>query len=98
MAAWSPGSAAERRARLASRHHLAASARAGTAAEAAQSLIALHGTDPASVYLAVWARTGAVDSAAISSVQAAWIVGARPAGTTNMVRRMPSIRTSACCS
>ena len=65
MAASSPGSAAERRARLASRHHLAASARAGTAAEAAQSLIALHGTDPASVYLAAWARTGAVDSAAI---------------------------------
>jgi hypothetical protein len=65
MAAWSPGSTAERRARLAARHHLAASARAGTAAEVAESLIALHGTDPASVYLAAWARTRAADSAAI---------------------------------
>ena len=30
---------------------------------------------------------------AIWSVQAAWITGTRPAGTTNTVRRMPSIRT-----
>jgi hypothetical protein len=65
VVAWSLGSAAERRARLAVRHRLAAPSRAGTAAEVAQSLIALHGTDPASVYLAVWARTGAVDCAAI---------------------------------
>ena len=57
---WSrPGSAAERRARLAARHHLAATARAGTAAQAADGMIALHGTDPASVYLAIWARSGA---------------------------------------
>jgi Winged helix DNA-binding domain len=62
--AWSPGGA-ERRARLAARHHLAPSARAGTAAEVAESLIALHGTDPASVYLAAWARTRAAGSAAI---------------------------------
>jgi hypothetical protein len=32
---------------------------------------------------------------AIWSVQAAWITGIRLAGTTNTVRRMPSIRTSA---
>ena len=32
---------------------------------------------------------------AIWSVQAAWITGIRPTGTTNTVRRMPSIRTSA---
>jgi hypothetical protein len=57
--------AAERRARLAVRHHLAPSSRAGTAAEVATSLVALHGTDPASVYLSVWARTRSVDSAAI---------------------------------
>ena len=31
----------------------------------AESLLALHGTDPASVYLAAWARTTAVDGAAI---------------------------------
>jgi hypothetical protein len=61
----SPGSAAQRRARLATRHRLAAPARAATAAEVADSLIALHGTDPASVYLAIWARSHAVDGAAI---------------------------------
>jgi Winged helix DNA-binding domain len=64
---WSLGSAAERRARVAARHRLAGWARAGSAAEVAQSLIALHGTDPASVYLATWARTDAVGPAAIES-------------------------------
>ena len=53
VVASSLGSAAERRARLAARHRLAAPARAGSAAKVAESLIALHGTDPASVYLAV---------------------------------------------
>jgi hypothetical protein len=47
----------DRRARLARRHLLAAPARAETAAEVAAALIALHGTDPASVYLAAWARS-----------------------------------------
>jgi hypothetical protein len=51
------GSVTERRARLARRHLLAAPARAETAAEVAEALIALHGTDPASVYLATWARS-----------------------------------------
>jgi DNA glycosylase AlkZ-like len=54
---WSLGSVAERRARLARRHLLAAPARAHTAAEVAAAMIALHGTDPASVYLAAWARS-----------------------------------------
>jgi hypothetical protein len=53
--------APERRARLGTRHRLAPWARAGSAAEVAESLVALHGTDPASVFLAVWARTGSVD-------------------------------------
>jgi hypothetical protein len=57
MTGWSVGSAAERRARLARRHLLAAPARAETAGEVAEALIALHGTDPASVYLAAWARS-----------------------------------------
>ena len=57
-------SVAERRTRLAVRHHLAPGERARTAAAAVADIIALHGTDPASVYLAVWARTQQVDKAA----------------------------------
>jgi hypothetical protein len=49
-------SAAERRARLALRQRLAVGSRAGTPEEVAASLVALHGTDPATVYLAVGAR------------------------------------------
>ena len=51
-----PVSVAERRARLAVRHHLAERAR--TVTDAVADIIALHGTDPASVYLSAWARTG----------------------------------------
>ena len=58
-------SVAERRARLAVRHHLAPGERAGAVAAAVDGVIALHGTDPASVYLSAWARTDAVDKAAI---------------------------------
>ncbi|MEU3844218.1 winged helix DNA-binding domain-containing protein [Streptomyces sp. NPDC028635] len=47
---------AERRARLAVRHRLAPRARAATPEEVADALVALHGTDPATVYLAVGAR------------------------------------------
>ena len=46
----------ERRARLARRHRLAADHRAGDVVEAATSLVCLHGTDPATVYLSAWAR------------------------------------------
>ncbi|MGY6025243.1 winged helix DNA-binding domain-containing protein [Streptomyces spinosirectus] len=48
--------AAERRARLAVRHRLTGAARAGSPEEVARTLVALHGTDPATVYLAVGAR------------------------------------------
>ncbi|MGW4818165.1 winged helix DNA-binding domain-containing protein [Streptomyces sp. NPDC004227] len=47
---------AERRARLVLRHRLAAGTRAGTPEEVARALVALHGTDPATVYLGVGAR------------------------------------------
>jgi len=60
-----PVSAAERRRRLAVRHHLAPGAHAETVAAAAADIIGLHGTDPASVYLGAWARTRQVDKAAI---------------------------------
>jgi DNA glycosylase AlkZ-like len=56
---------AERRARMAVRHHLAPGERAGTVAAAVAGVVALHGTDPASVYLAAWARTNKVDKSAI---------------------------------
>lgn len=49
---------AERRARLAARHCLAPGHRAAGVAEAARSLVCLHGTDPATVYLSAWARVG----------------------------------------
>jgi hypothetical protein len=48
--------AAERRARLALRHRLAVGERATSPEEVAASLVALHGTDPATVYQAVAAR------------------------------------------
>ncbi|MEU9341274.1 winged helix DNA-binding domain-containing protein [Streptomyces sp. NPDC048278] len=47
---------AERRARLAVRHRLADPARATAPEEVAEALVALHGSDPATVYLAVGAR------------------------------------------
>jgi hypothetical protein len=58
-------SVAERRARLAVRHHLAPGERAGTVAAAVGAIIALHGTDPASVYLSARARTAAAGKTAI---------------------------------
>lgn len=48
--------ATERRGRLALRHRLAAATRAEGPEEVAGSLVALHGTDPATVHLAVGAR------------------------------------------
>ncbi|MGH8894303.1 MAG: winged helix DNA-binding domain-containing protein [Actinomycetes bacterium] len=47
---------AERRARLARRHRLAPGDRARDVVEAARSMVCLHGTDPATVYLSAWAR------------------------------------------
>jgi hypothetical protein len=58
-------STGERRAWLGRRHRLAVSARAGAVVDVADGLIGLHGTDPASVYLAVWARTDGIASSAI---------------------------------
>ncbi|MFD9479030.1 winged helix DNA-binding domain-containing protein [Streptomyces nojiriensis] len=47
----------QRRARLATAHLLTPKARARTPEEVAQALLALHATDPATVYLSVAART-----------------------------------------
>jgi Winged helix DNA-binding domain len=46
----------ERRARLARRHRLAPGPTADGVEEAARSMVCLHGTDPATVYLSAWAR------------------------------------------
>ncbi|MET9624339.1 winged helix DNA-binding domain-containing protein [Streptomyces sp. NPDC006464] len=54
----------ERRARLGVRHRLAASARAADAEEVTDALVALHATDPASVFLSVGARLREVEGAA----------------------------------
>ncbi len=58
----------ERRARLGARHHLAGGTAAASAIEASNDIVGFHGTDPASVYLAAWARvrefrTGTLESA-----------------------------------
>jgi hypothetical protein len=47
---------ADRRARLARRHRLAPGFRAADVVEAARSMVCLHATDPATVYLSAWAR------------------------------------------
>ena len=46
----------QRRARLGVRHHLAPTARAPDVVTATRGMLALHGTDPATVYLSAWAR------------------------------------------
>jgi hypothetical protein len=51
-------SAAQRRGRLLARHRLGPGAAAGSVAEAVESMIALHATDPVTVYLSARARTG----------------------------------------
>jgi Winged helix DNA-binding domain len=58
---------AERRRRLGLRHALSPAARVGDPVEAARRVVALHATDPASVFLATWARTAAVAPAAIAA-------------------------------
>jgi hypothetical protein len=57
--------AQERRARLALRHHLAPAARADGVVQVARDLVGLHGTDPASVFLAAAARLRQPEVAAI---------------------------------
>ncbi|WP_370940506.1 winged helix DNA-binding domain-containing protein [Amycolatopsis sp. cg13] len=52
---------AQRRARLGVRHHLAA--RTTTVEEAVDGVVALHATDPASVYLSSWSRVHAISVA-----------------------------------
>jgi len=62
---------AERRARLARRHRLAAGGRAADVVEAARSVVCLHATDPATVYLSARAR---VDGLSVADVDHALYV------------------------
>lgn len=55
----------ERRSRLARRHRLAPKSRANSATEVARDIVGLHGTDPASVFVAAWARMRSADVAGI---------------------------------
>lgn len=60
---------AERRARLATRHRLTAATAAGDPVAVTESLLALHATDPASVYLSAAARMTAPDHVALEKAQ-----------------------------
>lgn len=51
----------ERRARIAVRHRLCPAAAADSPDAAARAVVALHATEPASVYLSCWARMESVD-------------------------------------
>jgi hypothetical protein len=62
---------AERRARLARRNRLAPGCRARDVVEAARSLVCLHATDPATVYLSAWAR---VDGMQVADLERALYV------------------------
>jgi hypothetical protein len=59
---------AERRARLVVRHHLAPAHRASDVLAATDGVVCLHATDPATVYLSVWAR---VDDVTVEDVDEA---------------------------
>ncbi|HTE67072.1 MAG TPA: crosslink repair DNA glycosylase YcaQ family protein, partial [Candidatus Binatia bacterium] len=47
---------AERRARLAVRHHVTPTERVSGVLDAVRGVVCLHATDPATVYLSAWAR------------------------------------------
>lgn len=56
---------AQRRARLGRRHLLAAGSRVADPVAVALGMVALHGTDPSTVYLSAWARMTAGDVASV---------------------------------
>ncbi|MET9021079.1 winged helix DNA-binding domain-containing protein [Actinopolymorpha sp. NPDC004070] len=59
----------ERRARLGRRHRLSGGAQAAGPVEAAEAVVALHATDPATVFLSVAARTGSAGAGEAASVE-----------------------------
>jgi hypothetical protein len=88
----------ERRARLGLRHHLAPPARTGVV-EMARDLVGLHGTDPASVYLAARARMAvpeveAVDRALYEGRTLVRILGMRRTMFVVPVELMPVVQAA----
>jgi hypothetical protein len=82
----------ERRARLAVRHHLTTEhlARGTDLARLAEDLIALHGTDSASVYLAAWARVADLSLAQVEQALYAEGVLVRMLGMRRTVFVVPA--------
>jgi winged helix DNA-binding protein len=76
---------AERRTRLGRRQHLATSARATSPFEVARDLVALHGTDPASVFLSIAAR---VKKPSVEAVECALYVDRQLVRMLGMRRTM----------
>jgi hypothetical protein len=88
----------ERRARLGVRHHLAARTRGGVV-EAARDLVGLHGTDPATVYLAARARMGdplvaAVEQALYEDRALVRMLGMRRTMFVEPVELMPVVQAA----
>jgi hypothetical protein len=57
---------AERRRRLQTRHLLTPATRTSEVTDASDAVVALHGTDPATIYLSAWARTTDLSQAEIA--------------------------------
>ncbi|MGI8336227.1 winged helix DNA-binding domain-containing protein [Actinomadura scrupuli] len=92
-------SVAERRARLGVRHRLAESARTDDVTQIARDLVALHSTDPASVYLAAVARMrvpapAAVDEALYGSRTLLRMLGMRRTVFVVPVERAPVVHAA----
>ena len=77
----------QRRARLARRHHLAATSRATDVVAIAGDLVGFHGSDPASVFLSAWARLRN-PAAAVSELEDALYADRRLVRTLCMRRTM----------
>lgn len=85
-----------RRARVVARHHLAGTA--ASADEAAEAMIALHATDPLTVYLSAWARsrcsTMDVESALYEERRSVRMLGMRRTMWVVPAGRMPVIQAA----